>query len=105
MGLALDDESLHPISGDGWTVANLASHFIPLTGPYDSSDEAVLDYQVQLMKLSGIDGVIVDWYGNANVNDYWQHQCQYGQIVSGDQKSRPEIRYLLRRPDHPTSDR
>ncbi len=49
---------------------NLASHYTPLTGPYDSSDEQVLDYQVQLMKLSGIDGVIVDWYGSEYVEDY-----------------------------------
>ncbi len=49
---------------------NLASHFVPLTGPYDSSDERILEYQVALMKLSGIDGVIVDWYGTENFNDY-----------------------------------
>src|SRR5688572_29912082 len=41
----------------------IASQFMPLTGPYDSQDETVLEYQVLLMKLSGIDGVIVDWYG------------------------------------------
>ncbi len=51
-----------------WT--NFASHYTPLTGLYDSSDEMVLDYQVQMMKLSGIDGVIVDWYGNENFWDY-----------------------------------
>lgn len=48
----------------------IASHFMPLTGPYDSSDEAVLEYQVLLMKLSGIDGVIVDWYGIEDFRDY-----------------------------------
>lgn len=48
----------------------IAAHFMPLTGPYDSSDEAVLEYQVLLMKLSGIDGVIVDWYGMADFRDY-----------------------------------
>jgi hypothetical protein len=48
----------------------IASHYTPLTGPYDSSDEAVLEYQVMLMKLSGVDGVIVDWYGTADFNDY-----------------------------------
>jgi hypothetical protein len=48
----------------------IASHFMPLSGPYDSSDEAVLEYQVLLMKLSGIDGVIVDWYGMVNFRDY-----------------------------------
>lgn len=48
----------------------IASHYMPLTGPYDSSDEAVLEYQVALMKLSGIDGVIVDWYGIDDFRDY-----------------------------------
>ena len=48
----------------------IASHYMPLTGAYDSSDPAVLEYQVALMKLSGIDGVIVDWYGMENFRDY-----------------------------------
>lgn len=47
-----------------------ASHYTPLTGLYDSQDEAVLEYQVLLMKLSGIDGVIVDWYGTEDWRDY-----------------------------------
>lgn len=49
---------------------NIASHYTPLTGPYDSSDDALLEYQVLLMKLSGIDGVIVDWYGIDAFRDY-----------------------------------
>ncbi len=48
----------------------IASHYHPLTGPYDSSDDDVLEYQVLLMKLSGIDGVIVDWYGILDYSDY-----------------------------------
>ncbi len=48
----------------------IASHYMPLTGPYDSQDDAVLEYQVLLMKLSGVDGVIVDWYGTENFRDY-----------------------------------
>ncbi|MFN8451204.1 MAG: glycoside hydrolase family 71/99-like protein [Anaerolineae bacterium] len=48
----------------------IASHFMPLTGPYDSQDDAVLEYQVGLMKLSGIDGVIVDWYGIDDFREY-----------------------------------
>ena len=31
---------------------------------------AVLEYHVLLMKLAGIDGVIVDWYGSADYFDY-----------------------------------
>lgn len=48
----------------------LASWYCPLIGPYDSSDPAVLEYHVLLMKLAGIDGVVVDWYGSASVLDY-----------------------------------
>ena len=48
----------------------IASHYTPLTGPYDSSDPAILEYQTLLMKVSGIDGVIVDWYGMKDVYDY-----------------------------------
>jgi len=48
----------------------IASWYAPMIGPYDSADPAVLEYQVLLMKLGGIDGVIVDWYGPDNYNDY-----------------------------------
>jgi hypothetical protein len=48
----------------------IASWYYPLIGPYDSSDPAVLEYHVLLMKLAGVDGVIVDWYGSANYLDY-----------------------------------
>ena len=48
----------------------IASWYYPLIGPYDSADPAVLEYHVLLMKLGGIDGVIADWYGNDNFNDY-----------------------------------
>jgi hypothetical protein len=57
----LEDETGH---------REIASHFYPLTGPYDSKDPAILEYQVLLMKLSGINGVIVDWYGSENFWDY-----------------------------------
>jgi hypothetical protein len=48
----------------------IASWYYPMIGPYDSSDPAVLEYHVLLMKLAGVDGVIVDWYGSANFLDY-----------------------------------
>jgi hypothetical protein len=48
----------------------IASWYYPLIGPYDSADPAVLEYHVLLMKLAGIDGVIVDWYGPDNFADY-----------------------------------
>lgn len=48
----------------------LASHFYPSIGPYDSSDHHVLEYHLLLMKLAGIDGVVVDWYGLESFRDY-----------------------------------
>lgn len=47
-----------------------ASRFRPLIGLYDSGDTDALKCQVMLMKLSGIDGVIIDWYGTEDFNDY-----------------------------------
>lgn len=48
----------------------IASKYYPLIGPYDSSDPHVLEYHLLLMKLAGIDGVIVDWYGLTDYRDY-----------------------------------
>ena len=48
----------------------IAAHYYPEIGPYDSADDAVLEYQLLLMKLAGIDGVIVDWYGRTDHFDY-----------------------------------
>jgi hypothetical protein len=69
--------------GQHWTMANenpniilangrrqIASWFYPMIDPYDSDDRDVIDYHLLLMKYSGIDGVIVDWYGVHNVDDY-----------------------------------
>jgi hypothetical protein len=49
---------------------SIASHYYPLIGPYDSADPDVLEYHTLLMKIAGIDGVIADWYGSEDVNDY-----------------------------------
>jgi hypothetical protein len=48
----------------------IASHYYPLIGPYSSGDVDVIDYHLLLMKYSGIDGVLVDWYGSHEVHDY-----------------------------------
>jgi hypothetical protein len=49
---------------------NIASHYHPIIGPYDSADPDVLEYHGLLMKLAGIDGVVVDWYGTVDYLDY-----------------------------------
>src|SRR5882757_8902447 len=45
-------------------------HYNPQIGPYHSGDYKVIEYQLLLMKYSGIDGVIIDWPGrNKAEND------------------------------------
>src|SRR6516162_4575045 len=67
--------------GIHWTMANqnpnvvdasgkrqIASHYYPMIGPYDSTDPDVLEYHMLLMKYSGVDGLLVDWYGQKGTN-------------------------------------
>ncbi len=69
--------------GIHWTMSNqnpnvvnangqrqIASHYYPLTGPYASGDSNIIQYQLLLMKLSGIDGVFIDWPGVQQKYDY-----------------------------------
>ena len=48
----------------------IASHYYPLIGPYDSNDPHALECHVLLMKFAGIDGAIIDWYGIKDHRDY-----------------------------------
>lgn len=48
----------------------LAAHDAPRIGPYDSADPWVAEYQALTMKLAGIDGAIIDWYGPDGFDDY-----------------------------------
>ena len=50
--------------------ANLATHYYPLTGNYDTTDPVLLEYHLALMKMAGIDGVLFDWYGITDGIDY-----------------------------------
>ena len=52
----------------------IAAHYYPQTGPYASGDENMLYYQLLLMKYSGIDGVMVDWYGVQSDNTVAKHK-------------------------------
>jgi Glycosyl hydrolase family 99 len=62
-----------------WTMANqnpnvivnaatgkrqIAAHYYPLIGPYASSDPDVIEYHLLLTKYAGIDGLLLDYYGN-----------------------------------------
>jgi glycoprotein endo-alpha-1,2-mannosidase len=48
----------------------IASHYYPLIGPYDTQDPDVIDYHLLLMKYAGVDGILIDWYGTHAVYDY-----------------------------------
>lgn len=48
----------------------IASKYYPEIGPYDSSDPAVIEYQVLNMKIAGLAGAMIDWYGREEVYDY-----------------------------------
>lgn len=48
----------------------IASHDYPLIGPYDSSDDHALECHTLLMKIAGLDGVVIDWYGTSDLNDH-----------------------------------
>jgi hypothetical protein len=62
----MNDRNPNIIDSDG--EREIASNYYPLIGTYDSSDPNVIEYQMLLMKLSGISGTIVDWYGQQGSN-------------------------------------
>lgn len=47
----------------------IASYFYPLVGPYDNGEPDYLEYVVSIMKLSGIDGVMIATPVITKVND------------------------------------
>ena len=68
--------SLNP-SGWHWTMGKtdaakgeLASHYRPLGGAYDSADPDLIERQTLQMKVAGFDGMLVDWYGDRDRYDY-----------------------------------
>lgn len=48
----------------------IASFYYPVIGPYSSSDPDLHEYHFAMMKLTGVDGVIFDWYGSQDLYDY-----------------------------------
>lgn len=48
----------------------IAAYYYPQTGPYASSDPDIIEYQLLLMKYSGVDGVTIDWPGTRVLYDY-----------------------------------
>ena len=62
--------------------SQIASHYYPMIGPYASGDTNVIDYQLLLMKLSGIDGVFIDWPGLQNYSDFSMNVQNSNAIIS-----------------------
>ncbi len=60
----------NPDNIDGEGKHEIASYYYPLIGPYASVDKDVIEYHLLLMKYSGVDGVLIDWYGTADLYDY-----------------------------------
>lgn len=68
--------------GQHWTMANknpdivvdgkreIASHFYPLIGPYDNGEPDYCEYAVACIKLSGLDGILIDYAGITEVYDW-----------------------------------
>lgn len=59
----------------------IASHYYSIIGPYASSDKDLIEYHLLLMKYSGIDGILIDWYGSTEVNDYGSNLRNTNAIV------------------------
>lgn len=64
----MSNQNPNVIDGDG--KRQIAAYYYPMIGPYASGDTTVIEYQLLLMKLSGIDGVFIDWPGRQNLFDY-----------------------------------
>jgi len=81
--------------GGHWTMANknpdvvdgsgrrqIAAYYYPLIGPYASADQDVIEYQLLLMKLSGVDGVLIDWPGTTNAFDYVRNRQNSEAVIN-----------------------
>ena len=76
----------NPENMDGNGKREIASHFYPLTGPYASSNPDIIEYQLLLMKYCGIDGVLIDWYGSTDWNDYKSNRLNTEAIINAIDK-------------------
>jgi hypothetical protein len=78
--------------------SQIASHYYPLIGPYASGDTNVIDYQLLLMKLSGIDGVFIDWPGLQNYSDFSMNVQNSNTIIS--RLGKAGLKYAIVYEDH-----
>jgi hypothetical protein len=99
--------------GSHWTMANknpdivdgsgrrqIATYYYPMTGPYASGDPDLVEYQLLLMKLSGVDTVLIDWPGTTNAFDYARNRQNSEAVITlanvGDKlgQGRNDMAYL-----------
>jgi len=59
----------------------IASHYYPLIGPYHSGDKEVIENHLLLMKYAGVDGILIDWYGTYDLNDYKVNKENAEQLI------------------------
>ena len=60
----MNPEIIDPVTGQ----RQIAAYYYPLTGPYSSKDKNIIEYQLLLMKLAGIDGII---FNTSTTNPEW----------------------------------
>ncbi len=60
----------------------IASYYYPLIGPYHSGDQDVIENHLLLMKYAGVDGILINWYGTFNLNDFPVNKQNSEQIIS-----------------------
>jgi len=74
----------------------IASREYPLTGPYDGRADHLLRYQNALMKLAGIDGVIICWYScYTNIWDFGQNQTIATNMIRIMEEANQEFAIML----------
>jgi hypothetical protein len=67
-GLHWRMDTQNPNIVDATGKRQIASHYYPLIGPYESADADVIEYHMLLMKYAGVDGILMDWYGSRGSN-------------------------------------
>ena len=85
--------SLNP-QGWHWTMGKmdaakgeLASHYRPLGGAYDSNDPDLVERQTLEMKIAGFDGMLVDWYGDRDRYDYLPNHKATEKLFEGAKRT------------------
>ncbi len=61
-------DKMNPEIIDSTGRRQIAAHYYPLTGPYSSTDKNIIEYQLLLMKLAGVDGII---FNTSTTNPEW----------------------------------